>query len=146
MKAPDVRQHPREQSPEVRPERRSAEKHRLCHGCLQRARNPGREAPRFVGIQRQNSAVIRADDRSVQPLLQRRRAGDGRQLSTLGLILPADGAAKRRADAFGELLLDQVRRRRRDTVHHLFRLRAREQVRMISDKCAERAVVGSTTV
>ena len=71
---------------------------------------------------------IRADDRSEQPLLQRRRAGDGRQLSTLGLILPADGAAKRRADAFGELLLDQVRRRLRDTVHHLFRLRAREQV------------------
>jgi hypothetical protein len=42
--------------------------------------------------------------------------------------LPADGAAKRRADAFSELLLDQVRQRLRDTVHHLLRLRAREQV------------------
>ena len=42
-------------------------KHRLCHGCLQRAQE-GREAPRFVGIQGQNSAVIRADDRSVRTI------------------------------------------------------------------------------
>ena len=51
-----------------------------------------------------------------------------RSCSRRSLFRRVDGAAKRRADAFGEILLDQVRRRLRDTVHHLLRLRAREQV------------------
>jgi len=64
--------------------------------------------------------------------------------------LPGDGAAKRRADAFGEILLDQfgdVCAIRSTTSFVCGRVsRSGRKLRMISDKCAERTVVGSTTM
>ena len=97
-----MRQHPREQSPEVRPERWRAQKHRLCHGCFERARDFRGETLGFRRIERQNGTLIGPHDRAKQPLFETRRESDRRQLAAVSLILPADGAPERRAHALGE--------------------------------------------
>ena len=83
---PDVRQHPREQPPQVRSQRRRAQKHRLCHGRLERAGDPRRETLRSRRVEREHRTLLGPDDRLQRALLERRREADRRQLALLGLI------------------------------------------------------------
>ena len=83
----DLRQHPGEQPPQVRAQRRRAQKHRLCHGGLDGPGDAGGQSLGVGRVERQHGALLGPDDRPQQALLERRREADGRQLALVVLVL-----------------------------------------------------------